>query len=113
MGNQIPPLSRRLVKTRDQGRCVRCGSPARNGQWHHRRSRGERLPHRHCPCNGVWLCPTCHRFVHQNPASAQDTGFIVRRHIEDPRTVPTSTWYGLVIFDCDGFFNHVGDTVEF
>jgi 5-methylcytosine-specific restriction protein A len=106
-GTAIPALARRLVKTRDKGRCLRCGSPTRNGEWHHRRSRRVTGPHRHHPCNGVWLCHTCHTWAHKHPDEARNEGLIVSQFIEDPGTIPVLTWHGLVMLDCDGFFTHV------
>lgn len=102
----IPTLSRVRVKERDKERCFRCGSPTKAGQWHHRRSRGVIAPHRHCPCNGVWLCPTCHRQVHANPEQAKQEGLIVGRHVEDPGSVPALAWYGVLTLQCDGNFSH-------
>lgn len=106
MPSHIPALSRRLVKTRDKGRCVRCGCPTREGEWHHRRSRRVSGKHRHCACNGVWLCHTCHVAVHQNPEDARLYGFIVSQFVKDPGTIPVLTWYGVVTMDCQGFFTH-------
>lgn len=105
-GSPIPPLSRRIVKTRDQGRCLRCGCPTRNGEWHHRRSRRVRGEHRHCVCNGVWLCNTCHRDVHSHPTESLESGFIVSGFIDLPGSIPIQAHYGIVLLDCHGFFNY-------
>jgi hypothetical protein len=101
----IPTRSRHLVRQRDMVRCGRCGSPTTLGQWHHRRTRGEVRPHRHCPCNGVWLCPACHVRVHQNPEASRDLGFIVSRHEDDPRQWPIKMWHGWVMLTCDSDFS--------
>jgi len=44
--------------------------------------------HTHCACNGVWLCSTCHRWVHANPESARKVGFILERSCDTPWLVP-------------------------
>lgn len=58
--------------------------------------------HRHCACNGVWLCGTCHRWVHAHPFIARSVGLIISRHVPEPGTQPTTTNYGTVRFSCDG-----------
>lgn len=98
----IPQRSRDLVKARDRFRCVRCLVPAPNGHWHHRRTRLVRDEHQHCPCNGVWLCPACHAWVHQHPAEAREAGLIVYRSVSEPATVPVTTPLGLRVHDCGG-----------
>ena len=75
----IPERDRYLVTTRDRSRCVRCMVTAPNGQWHHRRGRSIRDKHTHHPCNGVWLCPTCHQWLHSHPLLAQGEGLILPR----------------------------------
>lgn len=92
--NPIPPLSRTLVKNREQERCARCGVLSPRGQWHHRRRRAVRDEHTHCPCNGVWLCITCHTWVHANPFMARQRGFIVSAHVSEPFGVPVATPWG-------------------
>jgi len=104
MGNQIPESSRTAVKVRDHWRCLRCGCPAPHGQWHHRRSRSVVDDHRHCTCNGIWLCPTCHRWVHAYPTEAMGGGFIVSRWEKQPGTVPVTTPFGERTNDCQGGF---------
>lgn len=79
----IPTSSRLAVKERSLGRCERCGGPG--AQWHHRRSRSVVEQHRHCPCNGIWMCPTCHAWAHRHPTLAQDEGLIVPRYVTSPR----------------------------
>lgn len=101
-GNEIPTKSRQLLRQRDEGQCVRCGS-GQGSQWHHRRRRGIKGGHfQHCACNGVTLCPTCHTWVHANPALARERGFIVSAHIDEPNAVPVDAFYGKVLLDCDG-----------
>lgn len=105
---EIPPFSRTLVIEREKGRCARCGVAVARGHWHHRRSRSVHGEHRHCPCNGVWLCPTCHTWVHANPLMARQTGFIVSRHAE-PYEVPVTTPWGVRWNDCEGNFIYEGE----
>lgn len=112
MTNQIPDKARTTVKQRAHHRCERCGCPAPNGAWHHRRGRSVKDDHTHCPCNGVWLCNVCHVDVHAHPAQAHHTGFLVSRHIEDPGSVPTTTPWGERTHSCDGSVAYVGATSE-
>lgn len=96
----IPDESRRLVEGRERMRCGRCHGPGR--EWHHRRSRRVRAAHRHCACNGVLLCGTCHRWAHANPEDARATGFVIQQWEDEPLHVPqfrTDGWWVLV---CDG-----------
>lgn len=96
----IPEKSRRIVRERAHDRCERCSG--HGSQWHHRRSRHIRNDHTHHPCNGVWLCDTCHRWVHANPRRAQERGFIVSRYVEEPGTVPFKALSGWYLPDCEG-----------
>lgn len=105
MGTQIPALSRALVKNREMAACARCGAGAgKRGHWHHRRSRSVKDEHQHCPCNGVYLCPTCHAWAHANPFDARAVGLIVSRY-EMPTESPMWTQdTGWVLLDCHGGF---------
>ncbi len=96
----IPTKSREIINDRDRHTCVRCACPGR--EWHHRRSRSVRGPHRHCPCNGVLLCGECHKWVHRNPTEAMEAGLIVSRWEDDPWAVPVTTVYGVTFQTCDG-----------
>lgn len=100
----IPALSRVRVRARDFFRCVRCGSPtpAMAGHWHHRRSRSIRDDHTHMPCNGVWLCGTCHEWVHKNPFEARATGLIVSRYAIPCETPLYAQQHGWVLLGEDG-----------
>jgi hypothetical protein len=100
--NTIPKRSRALVKARDRFRCVRCGMPAPEGQWHHRRSRSVRDVHTHCSCNGIWLCPTCHHWAHMNPTAARGEGLILPRFTMEPWLSPFLSPIGWLLPDCDG-----------
>lgn len=77
----IPTKSRELVHERDDNRCVRCGTKPQVRNWHHRRGRSVPDDHQHAPCNGVTLCPTCHKWVHEHPFEARKEGWIVARHL--------------------------------
>jgi hypothetical protein len=75
---------------------------APNGQWHHRRGRSIRDKHTHHPCNGVWLCPACHQWLHSHPVLAQGEGLILPRSTTEPWTMPFKTPLGWKLPDCDG-----------
>lgn len=102
MTASIPQRSRNLVKGRDFGRCIRCAG--RGTAWHHRRSRSVVDEHTHCPCNGVWLCKTCHDWVHAHPFEARTAGWIVSRHVEQPSDEPVDSHFGTLLLMCDGLF---------
>lgn len=101
----IPLKTRTLVRERDKELCIRCHG--RGSQWHHRRSRGVIRPHRHCPCNGLWLCRTCHTYVHSNPVSARNLGLILEREEDLPFELPVRTWDGWRYHLCDGTYEWV------
>jgi 5-methylcytosine-specific restriction protein A len=98
----IPQRSRDLVRSRERDRCARCQIPSPNGHWHHRRSRSVRDSHSHCPCNGVWLCSTCHTWAHSHPTEAREVGLILMRHQSPPGLSPFRTPTGWVLPDCEG-----------
>lgn len=98
---EIPEESRRLVEQRQQMRCLGCWG--RGYEWHHRRSRRVREAHRHCACNGVLLCRTCHTAAHSHHESGRERGLIVSQWIDEPFMVPVTDpmghWWVLL---CDG-----------
>ena len=98
----IPDLARALVKARARLHCERCGMSAVRGHWHHRRSRAVRDTHTHCPCNGVWLCGTCHGWVHAHPFDARSGGWIVSRYEPRPGVQPYQTPLGWLSPACAG-----------
>jgi hypothetical protein len=102
---RIPTRSREIVARRSDGRCERCGGPG--SDWHHRRRR-RIVEHRHCPCNGVRLCSTCHRWAHANPEAARASGFIVPSHLR-PQDVPIRAHGMWWRHDCDGDFDDVDE----
>ena len=100
---EIPEESRRLVEQRQQRTCIGCGG---NGyEWHHRRSRRVREDHRHCPCNGVLLCRTCHSAAHGHHEEGRVRGLIVSQWVDEPFLVPVMDarggWWQLL---CDGSY---------
>jgi hypothetical protein len=71
-------------------------------EWHHRRSRSVVDECQHAVCNGMWLCRTCHAWVHRHPFEARRTGFIVSRYAL-PHDEPVKTvQHGWVTLDHDG-----------
>lgn len=97
----VPTAARLLVTERDTHRCCRCGMPTA-GQYHHRRSRSEVDEHTHCPCNGVYLCQTCHTWAHAHPTEAIKSGFIVSRYVQYPHTIGIISAWGHRHHNCDG-----------
>lgn len=102
--SRIPTAAREAVKARSEGRCERCNSVGTD--WHHRRRRNVSLGHDpHCPCNGVWLCRTCHDDMHGHPSKAMKEGFIVSSYESSPWSIPlrifTREWQ---TNDCEGGF---------
>jgi hypothetical protein len=102
MGTQIPAKARALVKTRAHFRCERCEVPCPTGEVHHRRSRLVRDKHQHCPCSLIYLCGTCHRWVHAHPFEAKGAGLIISKFVSEPGGVPQVTRWGLRYYDCTG-----------
>jgi hypothetical protein len=110
VSNAIPYSRRLQVKAREGDRCFRCH--ARGAQWHHRRTRSVRDAHQHCSCNGVWLCVTCHGWVHAHPFEARAEGLIVSRHQPLPGSETAVTWFGPVLLDCVGGFSAPSEQQE-
>lgn len=104
---EIPQWSRYLVENRDNHLCARCFTSGRRVplQWHHRRSRAVPGPHRHCPCNGLLLCGTCHLWVHSHPTEALAKGLIVSRSERHPFEVPLRAMARWVSLHCDGGYD--------
>lgn len=109
-GSQIPQSSRVAVRERARGRCERCGGPG--SQWHHRRRRAVVDEHRHAPCNGVWLCQSCHAYIHSHPIDGRMDGFIVPSVTDHPANVPVQTLWGLRWLTCDGKYSDTGERGE-
>jgi hypothetical protein len=88
MATDIPESSRMMVKLRERFRCARCGASAQHGHWHHRRSRRVKDEWQHHWTNGVWLCGTCHLWVHDNGFLARKTGFSLSQWEKYPANRP-------------------------
>ena len=65
--------------------------------------------HTHCSCNGVWLCSTCHGWVHAHPYAAHEDGWIVSRHETFPGWWPVVTPWGTRFHDCLGGYRYEGE----
>lgn len=100
MAERVPDTVREAVWARDLGRCARCGGPGQ--EFAHRRTRAVGGEHRHCPCNAWLACSTCHRWQHANPEKYLALGIAVSRYVEEPSTVPITTWLGELMLHCDG-----------
>lgn len=100
----IPPESRALVEQRENMRCISC--MGRGSEWHHRRSRRVREAHRHCACNGVLLCRSCHTAAHSHHESGRDRGLVVSQWVDEPFMVPIVDAMGRFWqLTCDGKIN--------
>jgi hypothetical protein len=93
-----------MVQQREGGRCALCVG-GRGVDWHHRRSRRVRADHRHCACNGLLLCRTCHSWAHANPDEAQAVGSVVSQWVDEPFLVPLHTALGWWQLRCDGAYD--------
>lgn len=97
--------ARRLVRERDGGRCLMCGTEADN--IHHRRRKGmggSALLEQ--PSNLVTLCGLgnasgCHGEVHQNPWEAHCEGWLLYSG-EIAAETPVMTRFGWVLLDDEG-----------
>lgn len=96
----IPGQSRKLVEQRDMRLCVRCGG--RGAEWHHRRSRRVRDAHRHCACNGLYMCHTCHAWAHAHPRAAMARGLILPQWTTRPWLMPVRIRGGWWVLRCTG-----------
>lgn len=103
----IPTRSRELVLSRQLGLCFGCGAKLsiNGGEWAHRRTRAVVDGHTMCPCNGLYLCTTCHQWSHANPLPARQKGWIVSRHTPDPSVVGAFGTYGWVLLNHEGGFS--------
>lgn len=82
-----------------------------SGEWHHRRSRSIRDEHQHHPCNGIWLCMTCHKWVHAHPFEARAKGWIVSRHLMPHEERVFNQRFGWLMLTCDGFRQQIPEPV--
>lgn len=102
--SEIPSAVRAAVKERQDNQCARCGN--RGAQHHHRMRRREGG---HGKANIVYLCGTCHRWAHANPAAAVEHGYIIPTHVDVEAicTIPIKTFMGWVTFDDVGGIHFV------
>lgn len=98
--SRIPTKAREVVVAREQGSCLRCA--ARGAEWAHRRSRAVHDQHTMCPCNGAYLCTTCHDWCHKNPRLAMAAGLMVSRHVAEPGRIAVESWYSTIWLHCNG-----------
>lgn len=64
--------------------------------------------HQHCSCNGIYLCRTCHDWVHAHPFEAKAAGWIVPRSNPEPGSVPATAHFAVLVLDCDGNYELEG-----
>ena len=105
---------RKVVAARDVY-CVRCSREATDV--HHRKVKGiggtsdEEVAFG--LANLILLCRACHAYVHQNPAEAYETGYLVHSWDDPEMTgVITKTWR-ILTFRSDGTFEQTGLCEEF
>lgn len=92
----IPQAVRTTVIKRD-AQCIRCGGPG--AELHHRQRRRD-AGH---PVEGlIFVCRTCHTYIHANPDEARDNGWIVSAFIHHQEEVTLKTFYGWVKLNPDG-----------
>lgn len=101
-GNAIPTHTRTVIRERDGGHCMRCGSAVFSGELHHRRRRGRRDGNEHGYENLITLCSEDHRWVHNHPELARIEGFIVSMHHDDVAAMVVASFMGPVTLDHDG-----------
>lgn len=64
--------------------------------------------HRHCVCNGLWLCRDCHAWAHAHPYAAIDEGTIVPRYSVHPGGWSVQHYQGRRVWlHCDGTLSTV------
>lgn len=115
----VNPAVRRQVATRDEGRCIACGTavvdpdtmqPYATWSIQHRTARGmggTRNPAINAPANLLVLCGDgvsgCHGYVEHHRTWAQDHGFAVSRY-QDPELIPVVHFlYGLAFLTESGW----------
>lgn len=97
MSNQIPEAVSRLVRERDQGRCIVCGGPGTE--------RMHRIPRRdggHAASNIALGCHACHARAHASPAWGYRIGIMASRYVVAVTLVPIQSWRGWVLLDDEG-----------
>lgn len=102
---EFSPATKRLIRARDNNRCVLCGIyVGEGGEVHHRRPRkhgGSRHWTTSSPANGLLLCHVfggngCHQHIEANRKWAYDHGFLIH---EGPARNPTDPASVAVVVD--------------
>lgn len=97
--------TRALITERDGG-CVICGWQSGMNQIHHRAPRqmgGSKAAWVNYPSNGISLCVSCHRLVERERSWAESQGYIVRRGIHPPSSIPlVHARWGVVVLTDEG-----------
>lgn len=116
-----PDQAKDAVRTRDGGRCQKCGRSVANipASIHHRRPRGMggvRNRRLDIPSNMVVLCGTgttgCHGWLeHHRQDATRDGWLISKMSRDDPAEVPVRTYRGWVLLDDEGGFFFIGGEV--
>lgn len=97
----FPPTVAAQLDRRDE-HCQRCGRGGRLER-HHRRAKhmggSKGRAHTQCACNGLRLCRTCHRWVHENVTEATDHGWIVKQAVVLPAKAGVTRCIGVAMED--------------
>lgn len=100
---------RRVVLSRDDHRCVRCGREACDV--HHRRSKGMGGTSNEEVAFGlanlISLCRGCHSFTHTHPAESYEHGLLVHSW-DDPEVIGITTKFGVLKIRSDGSSEQTG-----
>jgi 5-methylcytosine-specific restriction enzyme A len=93
---------RKIILTRDEGLCLRCGLEATDV--HHRKVKGmggtkdEKVAYGYA--NLISVCRYCHNWIHANPSIAYKYGFLV--HSWDSERIMIVTKFGTLKLEEDG-----------
>ena len=85
--------AKRIVRSRDQERCHKCGRRNSNLDVHHRKPKqmgGADAKTTYGLANLVSLCRDCHSWVHQHPEEAMSVGLLLSQSAEPDREYITS-----------------------
>lgn len=99
----------KVVRQRDENRCMSCGVQDDSLTTQHRVARGmggTRAAWINQPANLISLCGSgttgCHGQVEAHPAAARESGMSVSRNGRRPEHVPVLTWRGWLLLTNDG-----------
>lgn len=79
------------------------------GSWHHRKLRSQ--GGRDNAANSLFVCSSCHDYIHMHPAISYENGWLVKSH-SDPGAVAVRRRGRLVRLFDDGTFEQVPELVE-